>query len=160
MRTKEKARRRVTTGRSLECPEVCDPLKGMHSSHIVTPGNRQRDMNGGGICLPSVGGKAFGCQSVVNTQGAQSLQRVLSKESLLNCCADMQQSRAFKRKASQFYDLPEAKLKKPQKTSSTPVCSYRSHSSQRTCDDHSQAYTAGVPKKLCMQNDLYLFSFL
>ena len=152
MRTKEKARRRVTTGRSLECPEVCDPLKGMHSSHIVTPGNRQRDMNRGDIWLPSIGGKAFDCQSVVNTQGIQSLQHVLAKESL--------QSRALKRKASQIYDLPEAKLKKPQITSSAAVCSYHSHSSQRTRDDHSQAYTSSVPKKLCMQNDLYLFSFL
>ena len=103
MRTKEKARRRVTTGGSLDCPEMCIPLKGKHSTHIV--GNSQRDMDEGSICLP--------CRSVVNGEGTQTLQHVLAKEGLQNACAGMQQGQTLKRKASQIYELPEANLEEP-----------------------------------------------
>ena len=83
----------------------------------------------------------------------QSLQRLLPIKGLENACVDMQQSHTLKRKASQIYELPEANLEEPQIPPSAATYDHQRRSSQRTHGDYSE-------ENLCMQDHLYLFSFL
>lgn len=147
MRTKEKGRRRVNVGEQLETEELCSTSTHMQFSQTVTPLKRQRDMNEGGVRLPSVGGKVQKCQSVAGVEGGQVFGHVL-------CDQYLQNTFAGNRKPSQNNQLSQPDLEKMRIPSSTPVCSNRCRPYQRNRDGYSQPCDGNAFGNLCMRLNL------
>ncbi|PWA61550.1 hypothetical protein CTI12_AA369170 [Artemisia annua] len=149
MRTKEKGRRRVTTGVSLECPDVCTPLKGMQHSDIHTPGKSQRNMNETAVSVTSTGENDCTCQPVINTDRVQGYDHVLPNKGLKGSCANVRESCTLKRKPSQIYALPQPCLPNIYTPSAMPLCDHEFYSSKRPCNDYSyQPSAANAPENL------------
>ncbi|PWA98868.1 helitron helicase-like domain-containing protein [Artemisia annua] len=126
MRTKDKARRRVTSLRSLESADKCMYSQPFHSENVVTTAKRPITHVDEPSCgSPSVAKRPRNNNSVTSRNSNDKQYHNLLKESLQRFNDAGVSNGSRKRKAIEMYELPEFALPKGQGVSAEPVPTLR-----------------------------------
>ena len=145
MRTKDKARRRVSSFRSLDFADNCMHSQPPTSSSVVFLGKRPvSHVDGTAQCSPSAGKKARSSTCSTNTSPNQTRGQNFLGKVLQGSNAPRELGGGRKRKAVDIHELPEFTPAQDQPISPEPMLNL----------------PVSPAKKNCAQTDSYLFSFL
>ncbi|PWA84252.1 hypothetical protein CTI12_AA161280 [Artemisia annua] len=139
MRTKDKARRRVTSLRSLESAGKCIYSQPFHSENVVTTAKRPVTHVDEPDCrLSSVAKRPRSNNSVTSRNSGEKQYHTLVKESLQRFSHTGVSNGARKRKAIEMYELHEFAVPKAQGVSAEPVPALRTAPANKKCHTHAE----------------------